>query len=82
MPRCKNFVSQWVHAGWQTKEIKSKCGTTGVNGERLMCQECENEFKEQYPQGWRNTPGDICPHGNYVGDAYGPDYLCGKCESE
>lgn len=23
-----------------------------------------------------------CKHGTYVGDAWGPDYLCGACESE
>jgi hypothetical protein len=23
-----------------------------------------------------------CKHGTYVGDAWGADYLCGRCESE
>jgi len=23
-----------------------------------------------------------CEHGTYIGDAWGPDYLCGRCESE
>lgn len=23
---------------------------------------------------------NYCPHGTYVGDAWGPDYLCGMCE--
>lgn len=23
-----------------------------------------------------------CKHGTYVGDAWGPDYLCWRCESE
>lgn len=23
-----------------------------------------------------------CKHGTYIGDKYGPDYLCGRCESE
>lgn len=35
---------------------------------------------EKYPQGWRTIPGDICKHGNYVGNDYGPDFICGQCE--
>lgn len=23
-----------------------------------------------------------CQHGTYIGDPYGPDYLCGACESD
>jgi len=23
---------------------------------------------------------DYCKHGVYIGDRYGPDYLCGRCE--
>lgn len=78
---CRNKVSQWVPKGFGLKEVKMTCGNTGIHGERLVCIECENKFMEQYPQGWRNTPGDLCPHGNYVGDEHGPDYLCGQCEN-
>ena len=77
---CKNLVSQFIPKGYDYKEIKLPCGSTDIHGGTLLCEECWEKFIEQYPQGWRNTPGDICKHGNYVGDAYGPDYLCGLCE--
>lgn len=30
----------------------------------------------------RSKKSLYCKHGTYVGDEYGPDYLCGQCESE
>ncbi len=80
MSKCKNKVGQFVPKGYGYKEIFLPCGSTGIHGERLMCDSCEKELNEQYPQGWRNTPGDICEHGVYVGDYCGPDYICAKCE--
>ena len=82
MSRCKNKVNQYVEKGFGLKEIKMNCGATGIHGNTLLCLECENKLGEQYPQGWRHSPGDICKHGNYVGDACGPDYICGQCEDE
>ena len=77
---CSNKVSQFVPRGYSYKEIFTKCGSTGIHGEQLLCDECLSEAEKQYPQGWRDVPGDICEHGNYIGDAGGPDYLCPICE--
>jgi hypothetical protein len=30
----------------------------------------------------RHRASLYCEHGTYIGDAWGPDYLCGRCESE
>lgn len=41
MPRtCDNTVLQYVPHGWDYKEVKSKCGTTGIHGELLVCDDC------------------------------------------
>ena len=77
---CKNMTTQAVPFGYGYKNVKMKCGDTGYGGEQILCDSCRDTADKEYPQGWRNTPGDICSHGNYVGDACGPDYLCGKCE--
>lgn len=78
--KCKNLVSQWVPKGYDYKEIKLSCGSTDIHGGTLFCEECFERLAKQYPQGWISCPGDLCKHGNYVGDAYGPDYLCALCE--
>jgi uncharacterized protein YlaI len=61
--------------------IYGRCGQTSTYGTPAYCEECEDRLHAKYPQGWRYVPGDICEHGQYVGDAHGPDYLCGECES-
>ncbi len=76
----KRNVIQYVPRGYGYKECLSVCGSTGIHGQQLVCDECEKKLSKQYPQGWRECPGDLCPHGNYVGDAGGPDYICGQCE--
>lgn len=77
---CQNMVEQIVPSGLSHKIVKLRCGSTSIYGGTLLCGFHEKWLKEQYPQGWRHTPGDLCKHGTYVGDAGGPDYLCGKCE--
>lgn len=77
---CTNLVTQYVPKGYGYKEISMKCGSTSIHGVAIYCQKCEETYKERYPQGYRNVPGDICKHGCYVGDAFGPDYLCPECE--
>jgi len=57
-----------------------KCGETGFDGRLWLCDACVKTATVKYPQGWRNVPGDVCKHGTYVGDLYGPDFLCGACE--
>jgi len=80
MSRCKNKVSQYVQRGFGYKEVKSPCGSTSINGDTLVCEECEKELAKEFPQGWRFSPGDMCKHGTYVGDHGGVDYMCHACE--
>lgn len=77
---CENKVSVFVPKGYGYKELKMNCGNTGSNGEMLICDSCKTKYEKQYPQGWYSVPGDVCKHGTYVGDSYGPDYMCGRCE--
>jgi hypothetical protein len=44
------------------------------------CFACEERLQQEYPQGWRYYPGDVCPHGVYVGGC-GIDWMCGACEA-
>lgn len=76
----KRNVVQYIPTGYHYKEHLSVCGSTGIRGQQLVCDECLKEESERYPQGWKDVPGDICKHGKYVGDAGGPDYICGLCE--
>jgi hypothetical protein len=59
--------------------LEFKCGAF-VGSRVVLCEACEKAAREMYPQGWRNVPGDICRHGNYVGTCGGPDHICHKCE--
>lgn len=49
------------------------------NGGVALCEGHEIMYREEYPQGWQSYPGDICPHGRYVGGV-GIDHMCGFCE--
>ncbi len=82
MASCENKVTQTIKSGWEWNFAKSPCGSTGINGKRLVCDDCKKELEKKYPQGWRNAPGDTCKHGTYISDPYGPDILCGLCEEE
>jgi len=42
MTRCTNKVSQYVLNGFTLKEIQSPCGSTGIEGEWLVCEDCES----------------------------------------
>ncbi len=77
---CGKKSEQWVTCGFSGKMSPINCGNTNIYGREHLCQECIEKFEEAYPQGWRETPGDICKHGTYVGNAGGPDYICGQCE--
>jgi hypothetical protein len=80
MAGCGKTISVFVPTRYSHKEIKQPCGSTRYDGGINLCEECGDKYSKQYPQGWREVPGDICKHGNYVGDAGGPDYICGACE--
>ena len=49
------------------------------------CEKHYEEYEERYEarlERERAYEASLyCPHGTYVGDAWGPDYLCGACES-
>lgn len=60
------------------REISRKCGGQG-NWSIVLCDSCEKEANEAFPQGWDNYPGDICPHGVYIGGC-GIDWMCHRCE--
>jgi len=79
---CDNKVIQFIPRGYGYREVESKCGSTGFNGEALMCDECFEKYSKEYPQGWKEVPGDVCKHGNYVGNDNGIDYICGECEMD
>jgi hypothetical protein len=79
---CENLASQFVPKGFTEKEIFLPCGSTSIHGTELLCDECEAKAEEEYPQGWRESRGDTCKHGTYIGDAGGADYLCPYCEAE
>lgn len=73
-------------AGWELDENQEMvpryepvpCGDW-FNGGEVFCRDHEKLFQEEYPQGWRSYPGDICPHGMYTGGS-GIDWMCHQCE--
>lgn len=50
-----------------------------VSSGLAMCEIHKAQAERDYPQGWRHYPGDVCPHGKYVGGV-GIDLMCGACE--
>ena len=42
MTRCTNKVSQFIPKGFGYKEVQSPCGSTGIHGEWLACEDCES----------------------------------------
>jgi hypothetical protein len=81
MPKCNNMVTEYIPKGFDYKAIETPCGSIGIDG-LAICDPCQAKLAKQYPQGYRNIPGDTCKHGNYIGDAYGADYICGQCEDD
>jgi len=79
---CENKISIYVERGWTHKEVKLRCGSTDPHGDTVICDDCQKKARLAYPQGWLHVPGDKCKHGTYIGNANGPDYMCGICEGE
>lgn len=77
---CDNKTTYMRPKGYTYVQVKIKCGHTKPDGTTAICEACHEQAGRDYPQGWRNIPGDICRHGQYIGDPGGPDYLCGRCE--
>ena len=42
------------------------------------------EPPESLNDGWEtpDNPDSYCKHGQYVGNPYGGDFICGECEEE
>lgn len=76
---CENKVLRYVGL-YAERSIQIRCGSTNPSGGIDLCDVCLEKYEKRYPQGWRDVPGDLCCHGNYVGTAGGADYMCGRCE--
>ena len=82
MSRCENKVTQYVPKGYGYKAVEMRCGGTSIHGDVLLCEGCVEKQRCQYPQGWRNSPGDTCQHGTYMGCHEDNDeVMCGQCEA-
>ena len=82
MSRCEGTVSQFVPRGYSYREVVSRCGSTSIHGDVLLCDGCEGRAAESHPQGWKYSPGDVCKHGTYLGCHEDNDErLCGQCEA-
>lgn len=75
---CQNMAEQWVESGYHGKMVEIPCGRTGVHGEVVLCDSCQEEMTKKYPQGWQHHPGDTCIHGVYLDPSH--DCSCWKCE--
>lgn len=40
---CENTVTYYVPKGYDFREIHGKCGNTGYDGNRLICQGCAED---------------------------------------
>ena len=77
--KCEKKAEQWVESGFHGKMVEIPCGMTGVHGQVVLCDECQEKQTKAYPQGWRHYPGDICIHGTYLNPNH--DCCCGDCEN-
>lgn len=75
---CQNMAEQWVESGFHGKMVEIPCGRTGIHGQVVLCDSCQEEMTKKYPQGWEHRPGDTCIHGVYLNPNY--DCNCYKCE--
>lgn len=55
---CDNIVEYTIPKGWDYKTYDYKCGDTGVRGETVLCQSCEDKIDN----GKMGHP-DYCKHG-------------------
>jgi hypothetical protein len=76
MQKCENLV--YIFTASDGEVIELPCGRWYA-GERLICDDCQENLLKDFPQGWRHTPGDLCPHGVYVGGC-AEDHMCLECE--
>lgn len=75
---CDAKVPYIVPKGWDYKTLYYKCGTTGIDGEAVLCAGCENKIA----MGKMNRPG-YCKHGTPLMDPTDHyDIYCPACEAE
>ena len=57
---CKNKVIQIVDKGYDVKEIKLRCGSPSMYGERLLCNKClhDEDLQERLRQQDENMKAD------------------------
>jgi hypothetical protein len=72
---CDNRVPYIVPSGYDYKTLDYKCGSTGIHGEAVMCDECETRIS----LGRMNRPGH-CKHGVALSTDDGRDITCSTCE--
>jgi hypothetical protein len=73
MSNCKNRVAYTVPSGWDYKTLDYACGNTGLDGEAVMCEICENKILK----GKMDRPG-FCKHGIRISEY---DCDCWRCET-
>jgi hypothetical protein len=66
--------------GFSSIVLDYKCGTTGIEGEAVMCDECNDKIAK----GKMNRPG-YCSHGTKLwredSDGYDVEVSCNACEA-
>lgn len=72
MASCKNRVDYYVPKGYDYKKLDYKCGTTGIDGEAVMCRECLDKIASRKMA----KPG-YCIHGTKLTEF---DCDCRLCE--
>ena len=63
---CGKEMTSFYTRGFYTREITVLCGNTDTDGGQYLCHTCE-----ALPD-----PNYCTTCGDFVGDAYGADYLC------
>ena len=46
---CGKVISVYVPRGWDYREIKRECGSTGHDGGINQCDECESKYPYSMP---------------------------------
>lgn len=71
---CNNKAEQTVPSGFDYKVIEVNCGSTGIHGDAIYCNSCNDRFENS------NRHPDYCKHGTYLYPEHGGDAMCFACE--
>jgi len=75
---CNNRVEYTIPKGYSYATLDYKCGSTGTDGEAVLCRECERKIRA----GEMSRPG-YCRHGTPLMDPTDHyDITCSACEGE